>query len=149
MADIVFFLSLCFLIGYVVQIAVTNWSRRQHVKAIMTFNTHVLDRLGSATDFGAFAQTEAGAQLMRGLTAVEPPSMAPERRILSSVQTGIVLLSLGLGLFYLARSSGVSNHGEFTVFAAIGLSLGIGFLLSAGVSYQLSRVLGLLRPPYH
>jgi hypothetical protein len=147
MADIVFFLSLCFLIGYVVQIAVTSWNRRQHLKAVMTFNTHVLDRLGSATDFGAFAQTEAGAHLMRGLTAVEPPSMTPERRILSSVQTGIVLLSLGLGLLYLARSSGVSSQGEFTVFGTIGLSLGIGFLLSAGISYQLSRALGLLRQP--
>jgi hypothetical protein len=147
MTDSVFFVSFFFLIGYVVQIAVTSWNRRQHLKAVMTFNTHVLDRLGSATDFGAFAQTEAGAQLMRGLTAVEPPSMTPERRILSSVQTGIVLLSLGLGLLYLARSSGVSSQGELTVFGTIGLSLGIGFLLSAGLSYLLSRALGLLRAP--
>jgi hypothetical protein len=147
MADIVFFLSMCFLTGYVVQIAVTSWNRRQHLKAVMAFNTHVLDRLGSATDFGAFAQTEAGAQLMRGLTAVEPPSMTPERRILTSVQTGIVLFSLALGLLYLAGFSGLSNHAEFTVAGTIGLSLGIGFVVSAGVSYQLSRALGLLRPP--
>ena len=144
MADVVFFISMCFLFGYVVQIAVTSWSRRQHLKAITTFNTHVVDRLGSAADFGAFAQTEAGSRLLNGLTAVEPPSMTPERRILSSVQTGIVLLSLGLGLLYLARSSG---GGELAVFGTIGLSLGIGFLLSAGISYRLSRAFGLLRQP--
>jgi hypothetical protein len=143
----IFFVSLFFLVGYVVQIAVTSWSRRQHLKAITAFNTHVLDRLGSATDFGAFAQTEAGSQLMRGLTAVEPPGTTPERRILNSVQTGIVLLSLGLGLLSLARSSSVPGHAELTVVGTIGLSLGVGFLLSAGTSYQLSRALGLLRPP--
>src|SRR5215831_8053935 len=149
MTESVFFVSFFFLIGYVVQVAVTSWNRRQHLRAVMAFNTHVLDRLGSATDFGAFAQTEAGAQLMRGLTAVESPSMTPERRILGSVQTGIVLLSLGLGLLYIGRSSGVYNHGEFTVFGTIGLSLGVGFVLSAGASYQLSRALGLLHAPNH
>jgi hypothetical protein len=147
MGDIVFFVSFFSMIGYVVQIAVTSWSRRQHLKAITTFNTHVLDRIGSATDFGAFAQTAAGAQLMRGLTAVEPPMTKPEQRILGSVQTGIVLLSLGLGLLYLARSSGLSYHDEFRVVGTIGLSLGIGFMLSAGISYRLSRALGLLHAP--
>jgi hypothetical protein len=67
----IFFVSFFFLVGYVVQIAVTSWSRRQHLKAITAFNTHVLDRLGSATDFGAFAQTEAGSQM-----AGPPPSAA-------------------------------------------------------------------------
>jgi hypothetical protein len=146
MSDSIFFVSFFSLIGFVVQIAVTSWNRRQQLKAIAAFNTHVVDRLGSAPDFGAFAQTEAGSQLMRGLSAVEPPSITPERRILSSVQTGIVLLSLGLGLLYLARSSGVSNQDELRVVGTIGLSLGLGFVLSAGASYQLSRALGLLHP---
>jgi len=145
MTDIVFFVGLFSLAGYVVHITVSSFSRRQHLKAVTTFNTHVVDRLGSAADFGAFAQTEAGAQLMRGLTAVEPPSPTPERRILNSVQTGVVLLSLGLGLLYIARSSGVSSHDAFMVAGTIGLSLGIGFLLSAAISYRLSRALGLLR----
>src|SRR5215471_12283752 len=124
MADGIFFVSFFFLIGYVVRIAVTNWNRRQHLKAIATFNTHVVDRLGSAADFGAFAHTEAGSQLMRSLTAVESPSMTPEQRILSGVQAGVVLLSLGVGLLYLARSSGLSYQSELTIVGTIGLSLG-------------------------
>jgi hypothetical protein len=146
MADVVFFLTFFPLIGFVVWTAVTAWQRRQRMKLLTDFHTRLLDRLGSVKDFSDFLQTQAGTRFMEMLTAEPAHVDGPSDRILRSLQTGIVLMSLGVGSLWVARYTATDVHDTLVVVGAIALSLGAGFLLSAAAAYRVSLSLGVLRP---
>ena len=128
-------------LGFIVWVLVTGWQRRQHIRVMTDFNNKLLDRMGSVKDFSDFLQTDGGAKFIDRVTA---GGTRPEIRwtILRSLQTGLVLLALGVGLIMLAwvlRSD--FPYGEnhvFSVTGTIALSLGIGFLLSAIAAYRVA-----------
>jgi hypothetical protein len=147
-SEVVIFPSFFFMIGYLVWVLTTAWSRRQRLRMLTDFNTRLLDRLGSVKDFGEFLQTEAGARFMRELAAEPVSAGGPQDRILRAAQFGAVLGFLGIGLLFLSFfwSPYASERGQ-TVFATIGaiaLSLGIGFAASAFISYRLAGALGVI-----
>jgi hypothetical protein len=128
-------------IGFVVWVAFNAWERRQQVKLLTDFNSRLLERIGSVKDFSEFLQTDGGAKFIDRVTAGGTP---PDVRmtILRAVQTGLVLVSLGVGLLLLAWMLRARYpYGDFEVFTITGtiaLSLGVGFLLSGGASYRLA-----------
>jgi hypothetical protein len=127
--------------GFVVWVAFNGWQRRQQVKLLTDFNSRLLERIGSVKDFTEFLQTDGGAKFMDRVTAGGTP---PDIRmtILRAVQTGLVLLALGVGLIILSwilRPRYPFGDSEvFTITGVIALSLGVGFLLSGGASYRLA-----------
>jgi len=119
------------------------------IRARAELQTKVLDRLGSGREVIEFSQTEGGKQFIEALSVESlegnPSKGSPTERILGSIQKGIILTLLGLGFLALAWKYHREDPGDlFTVIGVVGLSLGVGFLLSAGVSYRLSRSMGLL-----
>ena len=119
------------------------------IRARAELQTKVLDRLGSGREVIEFSQTEGGKQFIEALSVESlegnPSKGSPTERILGSIQKGIILTLLGLGFLLLAEKFQKDDPGDvFMVIGTVGLSLGIGFLLSAGVSYRLSRSMGLL-----
>jgi hypothetical protein len=119
------------------------------IRARADLQTKLLDRLGSGREVVEFCQTEGGKQFIEALSmgTIESPASkgSPTERILASIQKGIILTLLGLGFLLLAQRFQRDDPGDvFMVIGTVGLSLGIGFLLSAGVSYRLSRSMGLL-----
>ena len=119
------------------------------IRSRADLQTKLLDRLGSGREVVEFCQTEGGKQFIEALSmgTVDSPTSkgSPTERILGSVQKGIILTLLGLGFLLLAERFQRDDPGDvFMVIGTVGLSLGIGFLLSAGVSYRLSRSMGLL-----
>jgi hypothetical protein len=146
MADAIFFLTFFPLIGFVVWTAAASWQRRQRFKLLTDFHTRLLDRLGSLENLSEFLQTPAGTQFMETLSAEPAPPGGPSDRILRALQTGIVLLSLGLGLLFVGRYTTADVHDTLMVVGAIALSLGIGFVLSSAASYRVAASLGVLRP---
>jgi hypothetical protein len=74
------------------------------------------------------------------------PVGAPISRILWSVQIGIVIVAGALGLLFVSGRENVIDEVAQPLFAmaAIGISLGIGFVISSAVSYVLSRNMGLI-----
>jgi hypothetical protein len=133
-------------IGFVVWVLVAGWQRRQHIRVMTDFNNKLLDRMGSVKDFSDFLQTDGGAKFIDRVTA---GGTRPEIRwtILRSLQTGLVLLALGVGLIVLAWNlRGDFPYGEnhvFSVTGTIALSLGVGFLLSSIASYTVASRLTL------
>ena len=119
------------------------------IRARADLQTKLLDRLGSGREVVEFCQTEGGKQFIEALSmgTVDSPASkgSPTERILGSIQKGIILTLLGLGFLSLAWKYHRDDPGDvFMVIGVVGLSLGIGFLLSAGASYRLSRSMGLL-----
>ena len=143
MSDVVFFLSFFGMISWVVWVVLNGWQRRQHVKLVTDFNNRVLERLGSVKEFGEFLQSDGGDRLMQVLTA-ERAATGPRDRILVAVQTGVVVVAVGVGLLSIGWRFTGREHESFMVITAIMLSLGVGLMLSAGASFWVARTLGIL-----
>jgi heme/copper-type cytochrome/quinol oxidase subunit 3 len=81
---------------------------------------------------------------------VAPRSVgAPLNRILWAVQAGVVLAAAGAGL-WLAKSNVVEEAAQvLQVLSLLAMALGVGFVVSALLSYALSRQFGLMEPPTH
>jgi Ca2+/Na+ antiporter len=141
-APLIGFLGTMYLIGWVVSTIVEGRRRMQAVKARAELNNRILEKYGSGREFVEFMQSDAGRRFLDSVTA-EPSS--PTTRVLGSVQKGVIATLLGLGLILVSslRLLG-SDTSILTVFGILALSLGVGFLISAFLSYRLSRSLGLI-----
>ncbi len=125
--------------------------RWRHLSRVQTeVHNKLLDRFASSEELLAYIQTPAGKRFLEsapipledGRTALG----APVGRILWSVQAGLVLVAAGIGL-QLVRG-GVPPEAAQPLFA-IGIfviSIGVGFVVSAIVSFVISRKLGLWSP---
>ena len=67
-------------------------------------------------------------------------------RILRAVQSGLVLLAFGVGLFLFANARDLPGRADdgVVLFGTVATSIGIGLLLSASASYGLSKRMGLV-----
>jgi hypothetical protein len=88
----------------------------------------------------AYVQSDGGRQFVRSLTTEQT---TPYGRILSAAQAGTIMLFLGVALLIL-RSRVEDAGTAFMVFGTLITAMGIGFGVSAAVSYFLSRSFGLL-----
>jgi len=123
-----------------------RWVR--HTRMQLDVHTKILDRMQSNEDLLAYVQTSGGRNFLEFTPAGPTPeprvSSAPFGRILWSVQAGVVLAALGIGLRYAQGNVPEEIVPAFTVLGIIVMSLGLGAVISAIVAYVLSSRLGLL-----
>lgn len=106
----------------------------------------LLDKFGNTQELLTYMNSEAGKRFLEA--APMPVSELPSAgklslaRILLPLQIGIVVLLLGMGSFALQGVPG----GEigFHVLGMLGVMLGIGFIVSAALSFLVARHLGIL-----
>ena len=146
-SEIIIVPSLFFMIGYIVYIVVDGYRRRQQTKVYTEFHSKLLDRIGSAREFGEFFGSEAGDRFLSALSSSD--ASAPQLRILRSLQTGLVLLALGIGLFILTdqRNFEVDAMDGLMVTATTATAIGAALVISTGMSYVLSKRMGLIDRP--
>jgi hypothetical protein len=121
------------------------------MKAQADLNAKLIDRFASSEDLLAYLQSPQGKILTESpaIPHAAPRAMmgAPLSRIFWSLQSGIVLGALGGGLMFVSSTAGEPE--VITFLNGIGvvvLMIGIGFAVSAVVSYLLSQRLGLVQP---
>ena len=126
-----------------------RWQRA--MKAQTDLNSKLLDRFASSEDLLAYLQSPQGKILTELPTLPQAAALtmgAPLSRIFWSLQSGIVLGGLGAGLIFV---SGTSAEPEVANFlhgvGVVVLMIGVGFAVSAVVSYFLSQRLGLVQSP--
>lgn len=136
---------------FLVRTVVEHWRWQRAMKAQNELNSKLIDRFASSEDLLAYIQSPQGKALTEGpiLPQSAPRAIsAPLSRIFWSLQSGIVLGALGGGLMVV---SGTADQGEVATFlngvGIVVLMIGVGFAVSAGVSYLLSQRLGLVQPP--
>lgn len=156
MVEIVVIPAFLATIAWVIYVIVDGFRRRQQLRLATDFHGKLLDRIGSAREFGEFLNTNGGVRFLDALTLAREGG--PSSRILRALQAGFVCLALGVGLFILVGSRNLtfedfqaaqpgfqSDEADAIATAAtIFTSLGFGLILSAGASYFVSRRLGLL-----
>src|SRR5580700_206716 len=72
---------------------------------------------------------------------------APLGRILWSVQAGLVLAALGIGLQEVSGHFSDDASQPLHALGVLGIAVGLGFVISAIISFMISRRLGLIEPP--
>lgn len=100
----------------------------------------LLERFGTSQELVTYLDSPAGRKFLESAT-IERRN--PYGRILGSVQAGIVLTLTGAGFFFLQGRWPEAEEG-FLFLGTMGLTLGLGFLLSAAAAYFLSKSWGLL-----
>jgi hypothetical protein len=118
----------------------TNAVRRTKVaRAQAEVQSKLLDKFASSQELLAYMQTEAGQRFVQ--VESEPViTKSPQAKILGSFKVGTILGCLGLGLLLLAAIFGDEAP---LILGTLSLAIGLGFLVSSGISYKLSRSWGL------
>lgn len=125
-----------------------RWSRLSKIQTEV--HNKVLDRMQSNEDLLAYIQTPAGKRFLESapIPMESPRSIgAPLGRILWSAQAGAVLTVLGIGIAIVSQNTLEEVAAPLAVMGAIVIALGIGFLVSSGLAFMLTRRFGLLNGP--
>jgi hypothetical protein len=132
--------------AWVIGVVVTAFKDKSNLKTRADLYNRLMDKFGSASEFVDYLQSETGRQFFEELPVNNP---SPIHKILKSVQIGIILVLLGIGLLVLSNIFDNTLGGDLyivlTVSGTIALMIGVGFLISTGISYYLSKSLGLLK----
>jgi hypothetical protein len=152
MAGLAFFLAFMTILGVVVWLARAAIEYRRWLRATtIQTDAHMklVDRLASNEDLLAYIQSSAGQRFLASspvTTDTVSGIAGAMNRILWSVQAGVVLAAAGVGLWF-AKSSVIEEAAQVLhVVSLLAIALGVGFVLSALLSYALSRQLGLVQP---
>lgn len=125
-----------------------RWSRTFKLQSEV--HGRVIEKFSSSQELAAYMETEAGKRFLEAapipLHNESPRIPNAVSRVLTPVQIGVVLVLLGIG-FLLLRHAGSDYETPMLVLGVLILMPGIGFILSAGITWVLATRLGLMPPP--
>lgn len=123
-----------------------RWSRLSRTQ--VEVHGKLMDRLQSNEELLAYMQTPAGKRFLESapipLDAGPRAVSAPIGRILWSMQVGLILMMGGFGLQFVSRTVDKDAAQPLLAMGVLGAAIGFGFLLSAFVSFVMSKRLGLI-----
>ena len=126
-----------------------RWSRLAKVQTDV--HTKILDRFTANEDLLAYIQSPSGSKFLEStpikLDAGPRSVGAPLARILWSVQGGLVLLAGGIGLLVVSGRVANDVSQPIQALGVLGIALGLGFVISAAISFLISQKLGLIEAP--
>jgi hypothetical protein len=140
----------CFLgaLVWLIRLFLENrrWSRafRQQSET----HARLIDKFGSTQELAAYMETDAGKRFLESAPIpvdFEQKQRVPNAlaRVLTPLQIGVVLVMLGVGLL-LFRNATPEMGIPMLVMGTVILMPGIGFILSAGITWVLAGRLGLM-----
>ena len=127
------------VLAYIFKLFLNFLQQRRLWKHLFDLQNKVLDKYGSTPEALQYLESDAGKRLLES-ASTQPTS--PRAKVLGAVQMGIVLSAISIG-FLVTRSLVPEGFEGFTVIGALGLCLGLGYLISAVVAYYLSKSWGV------
>jgi hypothetical protein len=139
-----FFAALVWIIRIFVESR--RWNRA--FKQQSEIHGRLIEKLGTSQELVAYMETEAGKRFLMNSPNAAGPEFGQQMpntvsRVLTSLSTGIVLALLGVG-FLLLRNAGNDTPEPMLITGTLLLMPGLGFILSAGVTWVLAQRLGLM-----
>lgn len=144
------FLAVLAMLVWLIRIFLDNrrWSRVFSMQNEV--HSKLLDRFASSQELLHYMETEPGKRFLEA--APIPIEFARDQRlpgglarVLGPLQIGVVLTLLGAGLLLLHRSRSLEEiSSALLVFGMVTIMPGIGFIISALISWRISAHLGLL-----
>ncbi len=125
-----------------------RWTRTFKLQSEV--HARLIDKFGSSQELAAYMETEAGKRFLEAAPIplhYDSGQRMPNAvaRILTPIQIGTVLILLGSG-FLVLRHIGVDYEIPMRILGVLTLMPGIGFILSAGLTWLLAARLGLMPP---
>lgn len=123
-----------------------RWSRI--FKLQTDVHSKLLERFGTSQEVLTYMSTDAGRRFLEATPIAvgldrQQPVPSPVARVLTPLQIGVVLTLLGLGLIFL-RHSIPDGDAPLLLVGTVVLMPGLGFIISAGITWILARRLGLM-----
>ena len=115
-----------------------DW-RKVRIKS--EFHHKLVDKFGDVKELNSFLETKGGSDFLKSLSI---NGLAPKEKLLGAVSRGVIVSFMGVAVLMLGWVFGEG----FKYFIAAGITivvLGIGFLVSAAVAYQLSKKWGIIK----
>jgi hypothetical protein len=108
----------------------------------------LIERFGTSQEVLTYMSTDAGKRFLEATPIAvgferQAPVPSPVARVLTPLQIGIVMALLGVGLLSL-RHNVAEGGGALLVIGTVVLMPGLGFIISAGITWVLARHLGLM-----
>ncbi|MGD0632339.1 MAG: hypothetical protein ABR987_23695 [Terracidiphilus sp.] len=108
----------------------------------------LIDKFSSNQELAGYMETEAGKRFLEAApipVGFEPEQRVPNAiaRVLTPLQIGIVLVLLGVG-FFMLRNVRTEMHEAMLVMGTVAFMPGLGFIISAGITWVLAGRLGLI-----
>jgi hypothetical protein len=108
----------------------------------------LIDKFSTSQELSAYMGTEAGRRFLEAApfsAGMEAEQRVPNAiaRVLTPLQIGIVMVLLGVGLFLLRHAS-TETELPMLIFGTVVLMPGLGFIISAGVTWVLAHRLGIM-----
>jgi hypothetical protein len=108
----------------------------------------LIERFGTSQEVLTYMGTDAGKRFLEATPIAvgferQSPVPSPVARVLTPLQIGVVMTLLGIGLLSL-RHSVADGGGALLVIGTVVLMPGLGFIISAGITWVLARHLGLM-----
>lgn len=148
LAPVLAFVSFLAALVWLIRVFLENRRWGRIFKLQSEVHGKLIDKFSSNQELALYMDTEAGKRFLEA--APIPVGFQPEQRVpnavarvLTPLQIGIVLTLLGAGL-YLLRSSDPQMRTPMLVLGTVALMPGLGFIISAGVTWILAGRLGLM-----
>jgi hypothetical protein len=123
------------IIGAVLSLVYTIFRSKQQTE----IRKALIEKFGSAQDLGELLQTPGGKRLLADLST---SSGSPLQSVMSSIQKGLLGLLVGGGAML---AGGIEYIQPLTILGALFGCAGLAFLISAAVTYWLSKSWGLIQ----
>lgn len=105
------------------------------------FHHKLLEKFGNVKDLNDFLQTKPGADFLHSLSI---DGLRPKEKLMSAVSTGVIVGFLGIAVLVFGSLFGEGIRYFYGSGVALFI-LGIGYLVSAMVSYRLSKKWGIIK----
>jgi len=145
-----FLVFLCILgaLLWLVHVLLENRRWNRIFKLQTDVHGKLIERFGTSQEVLTYMSTEAGKRFLEATPIAvgfesSQPMPSPVARVLTPLQIGIVMSLLGLGFIFL-RHSIPDGAAPLLLVGTVILMPGLGFIISAGVTWALGRHLGLM-----
>jgi len=123
-----------------------RWSRIFKLQSEV--HGRLIDKFGSNQELSGYMETEAGKRFLEAApipVAFEQDQHMPNAiaRVLTPLQIGVVLVLLGVG-FFMLRHVRIEMYDPMMVLGTVALMPGLGFIISAGITWVLAARLGMI-----
>lgn len=144
------FLGFLFVLFWMMRMFVENRRWGKVFKLQSDVHGRLIDKFSTSQELAAYMETDAGRRFLEAAPIAVNLDKNPRvpnavARVLTPLQIGIVMVLLGTG-FMLLRHAGPDLDEPMLIFGTIVLMPGIGFILSAGITWILAARLGLMPP---
>lgn len=134
-------------LSFLTWVIVEGLRRKAQLRVMSEFHNKLLDRISNGKELADFMDSPGGTKFVESISTERTH---PAERILRAVQIGIILCAAGIGCRVIGWQSTLIERDAVEGFVILGillLSVGIGYLVSAGAAFGLGRSLGVYSAP--